>query len=105
MDSTNGKKVLGSKIPYSMSMKDGSPFVFAGLWEGWIDPANDEWLHTCTIIIGEPNEFVRTDPILVCRSSYGKSITMLGYRTKPEKRPGSLPRRPDESVADKSSCK
>jgi len=33
--------------------------VFAGLWEGWKDPANGEWLHTCTIITGEPNEFVR----------------------------------------------
>jgi putative SOS response-associated peptidase YedK len=30
--------------------------VFAGLWEGWKDPANGEWLHTCTIITGEPNE-------------------------------------------------
>ena len=39
------KKVLGGKIPYSMSMKDDSPFVLAGLWEGWKDPANDEWLH------------------------------------------------------------
>jgi putative SOS response-associated peptidase YedK len=29
------------------------------LWEGWKDPANGEWLHTCTIITGEPNEFVR----------------------------------------------
>ena len=54
------KKVLGGKIPYSISMKDDSPFVFAGLWEGWKDPANDQWLHTCTIITGEPNEFVRT---------------------------------------------
>ena len=40
-------------------MKDDSPFVFAGLWEGWKDPANGEWLRTCTIITGEPNEFVR----------------------------------------------
>jgi putative SOS response-associated peptidase YedK len=40
-------------------MKDNSPFVFAGLLEGWKDPANGEWLHTCTIITGEPNEFVR----------------------------------------------
>jgi putative SOS response-associated peptidase YedK len=53
------KKVLGSKIPYSISMKDDSPSVFAGLWEGWKDPANGEWLHTCTIITGEPNAFVR----------------------------------------------
>ena len=35
------------------------PFVFAGLWEGWKDPASGEWLRTCTIITGEPNEFVR----------------------------------------------
>ena len=40
-------------------MKDNSPFLFAGLWEGWKDPASGEWLHTCTIITGEPNEFVR----------------------------------------------
>ena len=39
-------------------MKDDAPFVFAGLWEGWKGPANQEWLHTCTIITGEPNELV-----------------------------------------------
>jgi hypothetical protein len=50
------KKVPGGKIPYSISMKDDSPFVFAGLWEGWKDPANDQWFHTSTIITGEPNE-------------------------------------------------
>ena len=44
---------------YSISMKDDSPFVFAGLWEGWKDPTNGEWLPTCTIITGEPNKFVR----------------------------------------------
>jgi putative SOS response-associated peptidase YedK len=38
--------------------KDNSPFVFAGLWEGRKDPSNGEWLHTCTIITGEPNEFL-----------------------------------------------
>jgi hypothetical protein len=29
------KKVTGGKIPYSIEMKDNSPFVFAGLWEGF----------------------------------------------------------------------
>jgi putative SOS response-associated peptidase YedK len=53
------KKVVGGKIPYAIGMKDGSPFVFAGLWEGWKDPATNDWLRTCTIITGEPNEFVR----------------------------------------------
>jgi putative SOS response-associated peptidase YedK len=52
------KKVLGGKIPHAIGMKDNSPFVFAGLWEGWKDPATDEWLRTCTIITGEPNELV-----------------------------------------------
>ena len=52
------KKVVGGNIPYAIGMKDDSPFVFAGLWEGWKDPATGEWLRTCTIITGEPNELV-----------------------------------------------
>jgi putative SOS response-associated peptidase YedK len=52
------KKVTGGKIPYSIEMKDDSPFVFAGLWEGWRNPETQEWLRTCTIIIGQPNELV-----------------------------------------------
>jgi putative SOS response-associated peptidase YedK len=52
------KKVIGGKIPYSIEMKDGSPFVFAGLWEGWQNPETQEWLRTCTMITGQPNELV-----------------------------------------------
>jgi len=37
-------------------MKDGSPFVF--LWEGWQNTQTQEWLRTCTIITGQPNELV-----------------------------------------------
>ena len=33
------KKIFGGKIPYSISIKDDCPCVFAGLWEGWKDPA------------------------------------------------------------------
>jgi hypothetical protein len=39
-------------------MKDDSPFVFAGLWEGWQNPETQEWLRTGTIITGQPNEMV-----------------------------------------------
>jgi len=39
-------------------MKDGSPFVFAGLWDGCQNPHTKEWLRTCAIITGEPNELV-----------------------------------------------
>ena len=34
-------------------------FVFAGLWEGWKPPGSEEWIRTCTIITGEPNDLVR----------------------------------------------
>jgi len=44
--------------PVRDRMKDDRPFAFAGLWEGWKDPATEEWLRTCTIITGEPNELV-----------------------------------------------
>ena len=53
------KKVVGGKIPYAIGMKDDSPFVFAGSMGGMERSATDEWLRTCTIITGEPNEFVR----------------------------------------------
>ena len=56
---SNGRKFSAAKFRTRSSMKDDSPFVFVGLWEGWKDPANNEWVHTCTIITGEPNEFVR----------------------------------------------
>jgi putative SOS response-associated peptidase YedK len=53
------KKVPGGgKIPYAIGMEDDVSFVFAGLWEGWKNPATEEWLRTCTIITGEPNELV-----------------------------------------------
>jgi putative SOS response-associated peptidase YedK len=42
----------------TIAMKDGRPFTFAGLWENWKDPDSGEWLPTCTIITGEPNELV-----------------------------------------------
>jgi putative SOS response-associated peptidase YedK len=52
------RKVVGGKIPYSIGMKDALPFVFAGLWEGWKDQSTDQWVRTCTIITGEPNELI-----------------------------------------------
>ena len=50
------KKIAGGKIPYSIGLKNAAPFSFAGLWEQWKDPDSGEWLRTCTIITGEPNE-------------------------------------------------
>jgi putative SOS response-associated peptidase YedK len=52
------KKTPEGKVPYSIEMKDSSPFVFAGLWDGWQNPDSKEWLRTCVIITGEPNGLV-----------------------------------------------
>lgn len=50
---TEGKK----KIPYSFSLKSGSPFVFAGLYENWIAP-DKKTVETCTIITTQANGVV-----------------------------------------------
>ncbi|HYH36733.1 MAG TPA: SOS response-associated peptidase [Azospirillum sp.] len=48
------KKVAGGKQPYAITT-DAPPFVFAGLWEGWKDPATEQRVHTYTIITGPAN--------------------------------------------------
>jgi putative SOS response-associated peptidase YedK len=52
------RKTQTPKLPFAIAMKDGRPFTSAGLWEGWKDPESGEWLRTCMIITGEPNELV-----------------------------------------------
>lgn len=47
----------GSKTPMRIMLKSHEPFGFAGLWDAWKTPEG-EWLKTCTIITGEPNEIV-----------------------------------------------
>jgi putative SOS response-associated peptidase YedK len=51
------KAGIAPKQPFSIGMKSGEPFVFAGLWEGWKPKDSDEWLRTCTIVTCESNEF------------------------------------------------
>jgi putative SOS response-associated peptidase YedK len=41
-------------------MSDGAPFAFAGLWDAWKDPANNQWLQSFTIITTTPNELTGT---------------------------------------------
>jgi putative SOS response-associated peptidase YedK len=52
------RKTVRPKLPFAIAMKDGRPFSFAGLWENWKDPESGEWLRSCSIITGEPNELV-----------------------------------------------
>jgi putative SOS response-associated peptidase YedK len=50
-----------NRQPYAFSMSDGSPFAFAGLWDAWKDPNQDQWLQRFTIITTTPNKL--TEPI------------------------------------------
>lgn len=46
------------KVPYFISLADGSPFAFAGLWEKWTSKETGELLETTTIVTTEANEFL-----------------------------------------------
>src|SRR4051794_23249092 len=48
----------GSARPFLIRREDGEPMGFAGLWEGWRDPASGETVESCTVITCEPNELV-----------------------------------------------
>jgi putative SOS response-associated peptidase YedK len=49
------KQENGYKTPMYITLKDGEPFAFAGLWDQWKSP-DGEQLRSCTIITTEPNE-------------------------------------------------
>ncbi len=47
----------GPSQPYFITLKDGKPFCFAGLWELWRSPEGED-VRSCTIITTSPNERV-----------------------------------------------
>jgi putative SOS response-associated peptidase YedK len=40
----------GGKQPYRVTLDDGRPFAFAGLWEVWRQPGTERRLESCSII-------------------------------------------------------
>ena len=52
------KKTQAGKVPVYITMKDGRPFGFAGLYSDWHPPEGDP-IRTCTIVTTEPNELVK----------------------------------------------
>jgi len=46
------------KTPYFISLGNGSPFAFAGLWEHWQNKDSDETLYSATLITTAANKFM-----------------------------------------------
>lgn len=46
-----------SKTPMYITLADGQPFAFAGLWDIWKSPDGTE-VRSCTIVTTEPNELM-----------------------------------------------
>lgn len=53
------KKEGTAKTPMFITLKDGAPFAFAGLWDLWRSSDGRE-IRSCTLITTQPNELVAT---------------------------------------------
>jgi putative SOS response-associated peptidase YedK len=52
------QNTAGGKQPWYFTAADGSPLLtVAGLWDEWKNRETGERLKSCTMIVGEPNEF------------------------------------------------
>jgi putative SOS response-associated peptidase YedK len=51
------RKTETGKIPVYITMKNGLPFGFAGLYSDWAPPEGKS-IRTCTIVTTEPNELI-----------------------------------------------
>jgi len=50
---------IGKKTyPYHINLKSNEPFVIAGIWDTWTDPANGETIKTCSVITTAANELL-----------------------------------------------
>lgn len=52
------QKGADGKTPYFISLADGTPFAFAGLWENWNSKESDESLQTTAIITTAASDFM-----------------------------------------------
>lgn len=46
------------KQPYYFTRRDSQMMTVAGLWSKWTDKSDDKELHSCTMLIINPNRFV-----------------------------------------------
>ena len=64
-----------AKVPFMVTMLDGSPFAFAGLWEQWNGTSSGP-IETCSTITTDPNELLATVhdrmPVILQREDYDR---------------------------------
>jgi putative SOS response-associated peptidase YedK len=51
------KKEGRLKKPYRITLQDGKPFAFAGLWDSWLSPSG-QVINSCAIITTTPNKLM-----------------------------------------------
>ncbi|WP_042334468.1 SOS response-associated peptidase [Desulfosporosinus meridiei] len=51
------KKEGRIKKPYRITLQDGRPFAFAGLWDSWLSPTG-QTINSCAIITTTPNKLM-----------------------------------------------
>lgn len=75
-----------TKKPLYVCMKDGSPMVFAGLWESWKSPEG-EVIESCTILTTTSNKLIESlhDRMPVILHSQEYDIWLDREMTDPEK--------------------
>ncbi len=70
------KTERGRKQPYRITLKDGAPFAFAGLWERWegAKEDGDGAVESCTIVTTEANARLRAIhhrmPVILAPETY-----------------------------------
>ena len=92
------KKTPLGKQPYRFSMKDGSLFFFAGLWEVWHNPEGKE-VRTVTLITTEPNAVTQPVhdrmPVILTRAN---RTAWMNHETPVEELKGMLAPFPAEAM-------
>ena len=88
------------KQPYLITLADGGPFAFAGLWEAWSGKASGERLESFTIITTEANAALREIhhrmPVILAPQDHAAWLDPEGA---PEAQQGLLRPPPDAAVA------
>jgi putative SOS response-associated peptidase YedK len=76
-----------AKKPYAFRMKGDAPLAFAGLWDAWKDPAQDQWLQSFTIVTTTPNELIATVhnrmPVILHPDDYEEWLTTVDGEIPP----------------------